>query len=89
MTALTKRIKNFPKANAPVANALHQLETATREGNVLDAKMHELIFLVVAATTKKAGDGICLSGTLVQVMEGKRGDTASSFGFEGCHQEER
>ena len=55
LTALIKRVGNFSKVNAPVASALHKLETATREGNVLDAKTHELISLAVAVTTRCDG----------------------------------
>ncbi|MCP1175851.1 carboxymuconolactone decarboxylase family protein [Ralstonia chuxiongensis] len=55
MTALIKRVTAFSKANAPVATAFHRLETATREGNVLDAKTHELISLAVAVTTRCDG----------------------------------
>lgn len=47
--------REFFKVNAPVASALHKLETATREGNVLDAKTHELISLAVAVTTRCDG----------------------------------
>lgn len=55
LTALIKRVGGFSKANAPVASAFHNLETATREGNVLDAKTHELISLAVAVTTRCNG----------------------------------
>ncbi|MDC7710823.1 carboxymuconolactone decarboxylase family protein [Vogesella indigofera] len=55
LTALIKRVGNFAKANAPVASAFHKLEVATREGNVLDAKTHELISLAVAVTTRCDG----------------------------------
>ena len=55
LTALITRVRNFSKANAPVVSALHKLETATREGNVLDAKTHELISLAVAVTTRCDG----------------------------------
>lgn len=55
LTALIKRVGHFSKANAPVARTFHQLETATREGNVLDAKTHELIALAVAITTRCDG----------------------------------
>lgn len=55
LTALIKRVGKFSKTNAPVAGAFHKLETATREGNVLDAKTHELISLAVAVTTRCDG----------------------------------
>ncbi|MBB2750946.1 UNVERIFIED_ORG: AhpD family alkylhydroperoxidase [Rhizobium aethiopicum] len=55
MTALIKRVGAFSKANPPVASAFHKLETATREGNILDAKTHELISLAVAVTTRCDG----------------------------------
>ncbi len=43
------------KTNKPVANAFHNLEVATRENKVLDAKTHELISLAVAVTTRCDG----------------------------------
>lgn len=55
MTALVKRVGSFNKANPPVASAFHELEAATREGSVLDAKTHELISLAVAVTTRCDG----------------------------------
>lgn len=55
LAALIKRVGKFSKTNAPVAGAFHKLETATREGNVLDAKTHELISLAVAVTTRCDG----------------------------------
>lgn len=55
LKALVKRVGSFNKANAPVATAFHRLETATREGGVLDAKTHELIALAVAVTTRCDG----------------------------------
>ena len=55
MAALIQRVGAFSKANAPVANALHRLDTATREGSALDAKTHELISLAVAVTTRCDG----------------------------------
>lgn len=56
LTALIKRVAEFFKGEcAVVASALHKLETATREGNVLDAKTHELISLAVAVTTRCDG----------------------------------
>lgn len=58
LSALIKSAGNFSKANAPVASAFHKLELATREGNVLDAKTHELISLAVAVTTRCDG---CIS----------------------------
>jgi len=58
LARLVKHIGAFSKVNKPVASALHSLDTATREGNVLDAKTHELISLAVAVTTRCDG---CLS----------------------------
>lgn len=55
LAALINRVGIFSKANAPVANAFHKLEMATRENNVLDAKTHELISLAVAVTTRCDG----------------------------------
>lgn len=55
LTALVRRVSSFNKVNAPVASAFHKLETATREGGVLDAKTHELISLAVAVTTRCDG----------------------------------
>lgn len=55
LSAVVKRVTRFNKMNAPVASAFHKLETATREGNVLDAKTHELISLAVAVTTRCDG----------------------------------
>lgn len=55
MTAMIRRVTSFNKASAPVANAFHRLETATRESGVLDAKTHELISLAVAVTTRCDG----------------------------------
>lgn len=55
LTAVIKRVTRFNKVNAPVAAAFHKLESATREGNVLDAKTHELISLAVAVTTRCDG----------------------------------
>ncbi|PDS59930.1 hypothetical protein CO663_08260 [Rhizobium anhuiense] len=53
--SLVKRVSAFAKANAPVAGAFHNLETATRASSVLDAKTHELISLAVAVTTRCDG----------------------------------
>lgn len=39
LSALVKNIGNFAKANKPVATAFHNLEVATRENKVLDAKL--------------------------------------------------
>jgi len=58
LSTLVKNIGNFAKANKPVANAFHNLEIATRENKVLDAKTHELIALAVAVTTRCDG---CIS----------------------------
>ncbi|MFP5007234.1 carboxymuconolactone decarboxylase family protein [Acinetobacter pittii] len=58
LSALVKNIGNFAKANKPVATAFHNLEVATRENKVLDAKTHELIALAVAVTTRCDG---CIS----------------------------
>ncbi|RRH81177.1 carboxymuconolactone decarboxylase family protein [Variovorax beijingensis] len=55
MTALVKRVGAFAKANTPVANAFHKLETASRESSALDSKTHELISLAVAVTTRCDG----------------------------------
>ena len=55
LARLIKRIGSFNKANVPVAGALHKLDIATRETNVLDAKTHELISLAVAITTRCDG----------------------------------
>ncbi|WP_083215199.1 carboxymuconolactone decarboxylase family protein [Comamonas aquatica] len=55
LKSLMKRVSGFNKANAPVANAFHKMEIATRESNVLDAKTHELIALAVAVTTRCDG----------------------------------
>jgi AhpD family alkylhydroperoxidase len=55
LAALVQRVSNFKKANAPVASAIHKLDSATREGGVLDAKTHELISLAVAVTTRCDG----------------------------------
>lgn len=55
LTALIKSVGNFAKANKPVAQAFHNLEVATRAGNVLDEKTHELISLAVAVTTRCDG----------------------------------
>ncbi len=52
LSALIKSVGNLAKTNKPVAQAFHKLEAATREGNVLDAKTHELIALAVAVTTR-------------------------------------
>lgn len=69
MTALIKRVGAFSKANAPVAGAFHKLETATREGNVLDAKTHELISLAVAVTTRCDG---CITGPCGRSKDSRR-----------------
>lgn len=58
LSTLVKNIGNFAKANKPVATAFHNLEVATRENKVLDAKTHELIALAVAITTRCDG---CIS----------------------------
>lgn len=55
MTALVKSVGAFGKANKPVADAFHTLETATRAEGILDAKTHELIALAVAVTTRCDG----------------------------------
>ncbi|MBK0166813.1 carboxymuconolactone decarboxylase family protein [Klebsiella sp. S69] len=55
LSELVKSVGNFAKSNKPVAQAIHNLETATRENNVLDAKTHELISLAVAVTTRCDG----------------------------------
>lgn len=55
LSALVKSVGNFAKTNKPVANAFHNLEVATRENKVLDAKTHELISLAVAVTTRCDG----------------------------------
>lgn len=55
LVQLIGNIGNFAKANAPVAKAIHQLDVATRENSVLDAKTHELISLAVAVTTRCDG----------------------------------
>lgn len=55
LNALVRRVGGFSKANAPVAKAFHELETAARHSGVLDAKTHELISLAVAVTTRCDG----------------------------------
>lgn len=55
LTALIKSVGNLAKTNKPVAQAFHNLETATRASNVLDKKTHELISLAVAVTTRCDG----------------------------------
>lgn len=55
LTMLAGRIGAFSKVNKPVASALHKLNASTREGDVLDAKTHELISLAVAVTTRCDG----------------------------------
>jgi AhpD family alkylhydroperoxidase len=55
LNALVRRVGGFSKANAPVAKAFHELETAARHSGVLDAKTHELISLAVAVTTRCEG----------------------------------
>ncbi len=55
LSDLIKSVGNLAKANQPVAHAFHNLEAATRAGNVLDAKTHELIALAVAVTTRCDG----------------------------------
>lgn len=55
LKALVKSTGVFRKANPAVARAFHDLELATREGDVLDAKTHELISLAVAVTTRCDG----------------------------------
>ncbi|MFC0819627.1 carboxymuconolactone decarboxylase family protein [Moraxella marmotae] len=58
LSNLIKGVGNFAKTNPSVANAVHQLDVATRENSVLDAKTHELIALAVAVTTRCDG---CIS----------------------------
>ncbi|HHQ4786168.1 carboxymuconolactone decarboxylase family protein [Aeromonas caviae] len=55
LSDLIKSVGNLAKANQPVAHAFHNLEAATRAGNVLDPKTHELIALAVAVTTRCDG----------------------------------
>lgn len=55
MTDLIKSVGGFAKANKPVAEAFHTLETATRADGILDAKTHELIAMAVAVTTRCDG----------------------------------
>lgn len=55
LKALVRTTGVFRKANPAVARAFHDLELATREGDVLDAKTHELISLAVAVTTRCDG----------------------------------
>ncbi|UZG60330.1 carboxymuconolactone decarboxylase family protein [Rhodococcus opacus] len=55
LKALVKSAGGFKKANPAVAAAFHDVEVATRESDVLDAKTHELISLAVAVTTRCDG----------------------------------
>ncbi|RIS71436.1 carboxymuconolactone decarboxylase family protein [Mycobacteroides abscessus] len=55
LKALVKSTGIFRKSNPAVAKAFHDLELATRDGDVLDAKTHELISLAVAITTRCDG----------------------------------
>ena len=67
LSALVKSVGNFAKTNKPVANAFHNLEVATRENKVLDAKTHELISLAVAVTTRCDG---CLTAHAAAAKKG-------------------
>ena len=76
---LVKGVGNFSKTNQPVAKALHQLEAATTEGDVLDAKTRELISLAVAVTTRCDG---CISAhaAAAQKAGATRGEVAAALG---------
>lgn len=58
LNTLVKGVGKFSKLNQPVAQAVHQLDVATRTNKILDDKTHELIALAVAVTTRCDG---CLS----------------------------
>lgn len=81
LSALVKNIGNFAKANKPVATAFHNLEVATRENKVLDAKTHELIALAVAVTTRCDG---CISAH-AGAAKSRRYKRRSCGSFRNCY----
>lgn len=79
LTNLIKGVGNFGKANRPVAEAIHKLEVATAEGDVLDAKTRELISLAVAVTTRCDG---CISAhaAAAQKAGASKAEVAAALG---------